>query len=46
MVVLGVISLTVRPHAHRQLCDLAEKYKALLFIDECHATGFIGQTGR
>merc|ERR1711936_475596 len=25
---------------------LAEKYKALIFIDECHATGFFGKTGR
>merc|ERR1719228_811772 len=25
---------------------LAEKYKALIFIDECHATGFFGATGR
>ena len=28
------------------ICDLAEKYKALVFIDECHATGFFGKTGR
>jgi glycine C-acetyltransferase len=27
------------------ICDLAEKYDALVMIDECHATGFIGQTG-
>ena len=25
---------------------LAEKYNALIFIDECHATGFFGKTGR
>ena len=25
---------------------LADKYKALIFIDECHATGFFGATGR
>ena len=29
-----------------ELCDLAEKYGALTFIDECHATGFLGDTGR
>jgi glycine C-acetyltransferase len=28
------------------ICDLAEKYDALVMIDECHATGFIGATGR
>lgn len=28
------------------ICDLAEKYGALTFIDECHATGFLGETGR
>ncbi|MEE8584449.1 MAG: glycine C-acetyltransferase [Acidobacteriota bacterium] len=29
-----------------EICDLAEKYKALVMIDECHATGFLGATGR
>jgi len=29
-----------------RICDLAEKYDALVMIDECHATGFIGRTGR
>ncbi|MEM7379971.1 MAG: glycine C-acetyltransferase [Bacteroidota bacterium] len=28
------------------ICDLAEQYDALVMIDECHATGFIGETGR
>ena len=28
------------------LCDLAEKYDALTMIDDCHATGFLGKTGR
>jgi len=28
-----------------KICDLAEKYDALVMIDECHATGFIGETG-
>lgn len=27
------------------ICDLAEKYDAMVMIDECHATGFIGETG-
>ena len=28
------------------ICDLAERYDALVMIDECHAAGFIGDTGR
>jgi glycine C-acetyltransferase len=28
------------------ICDLADKYDALVMVDECHATGFIGATGR
>lgn len=28
------------------ICDLAEKYDSLVMIDECHAAGFIGETGR
>jgi len=29
-----------------KICDLAEKYDALVMVDECHASGFIGKTGR
>lgn len=29
-----------------KICDLADKYKALVMVDECHATGFLGKTGR
>lgn len=29
-----------------KICDLAEKYDALVMHDDCHATGFIGKTGR
>ena len=29
-----------------KICDLADKYNALVMVDECHATGFIGKTGR
>ncbi|WP_299777322.1 glycine C-acetyltransferase [uncultured Formosa sp.] len=29
-----------------KICDLADKYDALVMIDECHSTGFIGKTGR
>lgn len=28
------------------ICDLAERYGAMVFIDECHATGFLGPRGR
>ena len=29
-----------------KICDLADKYDALVMVDECHSTGFIGKTGR
>ena len=29
-----------------EICDLADKYDALVMVDECHAAGFIGETGR
>ncbi|MEO6037427.1 MAG: glycine C-acetyltransferase [Saprospiraceae bacterium] len=29
-----------------KICDLAERYKAMVGIDECHASGFLGKTGR
>ena len=28
------------------ICDLAEKYGAMVMVDDCHATGFVGKTGR
>ena len=28
------------------ICDLAEKYDALVFVDDCHSTGFIGKQGK
>jgi glycine C-acetyltransferase len=28
------------------ICDLAERYQALVMVDECHAAGFLGKTGR
>ncbi len=30
----------------KAICDLADRYKALVFVDDCHATGFIGKKGR
>lgn len=29
-----------------EICALAKQHSALVFIDECHATGFLGPTGR
>lgn len=29
-----------------QICELADRYEALVMSDECHSTGFIGKTGR
>ena len=39
----GVFSMdgTIAPLP--EICDLADKYNALVFVDECHATGFLGR---
>ncbi len=29
-----------------KICDLADTYNALVMVDDCHATGFVGKTGR
>ncbi len=29
-----------------KICDLADKYDAMVMVDDCHSTGFIGKTGR
>src|SRR5688500_17340817 len=29
-----------------KICDLADKYDAMVMLDDCHATGFVGRTGR
>ena len=29
-----------------KICDLADKYDAIVMIDECHSSGFLGKTGR
>lgn len=42
----GVFSMDGNVAPLKEICDLADKYKALVFIDECHATGFFGKTGR
>ena len=30
----------------KEICDLAEKYSSMVMVDECHAAGFLGKTGR
>ncbi|XP_078540238.1 2-amino-3-ketobutyrate coenzyme A ligase, mitochondrial [Lissotriton helveticus] len=42
----GVFSMDGDIAPLREICDLAERYQAVVFIDECHATGFMGPTGR
>lgn len=42
----GVFSMDGHIAPLKQICDLADKYNAYVFIDECHATGFFGKTGR
>ncbi|MDG5490964.1 glycine C-acetyltransferase [Psychroserpens sp. SPM9] len=42
----GVFSMDGLVAPLDDICDLADKYDALVMIDECHATGFIGKTGR
>ena len=42
----GVFSMDGIVASLDKICDLADAYDALVMIDECHATGFIGQTGR
>ncbi|KAK6471474.1 2-amino-3-ketobutyrate coenzyme A ligase [Huso huso] len=42
----GVFSMDGDVAPLPQICDLAERHGALVFIDECHATGFMGATGR
>ena len=42
----GVFSMDGLVAPLDKICDLATKYDALVMIDECHATGFLGLTGR
>lgn len=42
----GVFSMDGDIAPLQEICDLAERYQALVFIDECHATGFMGPNGR
>ncbi len=42
----GVFSMDGIVADLKGVCDLADKYEALVMVDECHAAGFIGKTGR
>jgi glycine C-acetyltransferase len=42
----GVFSMDGTIAQLDKICDLADKYNALVMIDECHASGFVGKTGR
>ena len=42
----GVFSMDGYVAQLDRICDLADQYDALVMVDECHATGFIGKTGR
>jgi glycine C-acetyltransferase len=42
----GVFSMDGYVAPLREICDLAEKYNALVMVDDSHAVGFVGETGR
>ncbi|MGE3953783.1 MAG: glycine C-acetyltransferase [Parachlamydiales bacterium] len=42
----GVFSMDGDVAKLREICDLADKYRALVMVDDCHATGFMGKGGR
>ena len=42
----GVFSMDGTVAQLDKICDLADKYEALVMSDECHSTGFMGKTGR
>ena len=42
----GVFSMDGYVAQLDKICDLADQYDALVMVDECHATGFIGKNGR
>ena len=42
----GVFSMDGTIAQLDKICDLADKYDALVMTDECHSTGFVGKTGR
>lgn len=42
----GVFSMDGTIAQLDKICDLADRYQAMVMIDECHASGFMGKTGR
>lgn len=42
----GVFSMDGTIANLRAICDLADKYQALVMVDDCHATGFLGEKGK
>src|SRR6266481_3545507 len=42
----GVFSMDGTIAKLKEICDLAEKHNAMVMVDECHAAGFMGKTGR
>ncbi|MEO5617740.1 MAG: glycine C-acetyltransferase [Candidatus Eisenbacteria bacterium] len=42
----GVFSMDGAVANLKAICDLADRYAALVMVDECHAMGFMGETGR
>ena len=42
----GVFSMDGTIANLQDICDLADKYEAMVMVDDCHASGFIGKTGR
>ncbi len=42
----GVFSMDGTIAQLDKICDLADRYGAMVMVDECHATGFMGETGR
>ena len=42
----GVFSMDGDIAPLKEICDVAERHDALTMIDDCHATGFMGKTGR
>ncbi|MCA8887651.1 MAG: glycine C-acetyltransferase, partial [Parvularculaceae bacterium] len=42
----GVFSMDGYIAKLKEICDLAERYNSLVMVDDCHATGFMGEAGR
>jgi len=42
----GVFSMDGYHAKLDEICDLADRYGAMVMVDDCHATGFVGKTGR